>query len=86
MHVARLPLNLQDFAGSQPSQVCYKHIETVIERHCLSDVEQIDYNAKSSIDLSKWSININNTELLGEWLRQYVAYVIDVKTDVKKPS
>ncbi|KAL5251662.1 hypothetical protein ACHWQZ_G017140 [Mnemiopsis leidyi] len=48
------------------------------------DVEQVDYNAQSSIDLSKWSININNTELLGEWLRQYVAYVIDVTTDVKK--
>ena len=41
---------------------------------------------KSKINLSKWTIVINNTELLGEWLRQYVAYVITVKTDVRTVS
>lgn len=45
----------------------------------------MDFNLESNLDLSKWSVDINNTELLGEWLRQFVTYVIDVRTDVKRP-
>ena len=49
-------------------------------------MDAIDFNLSSNLDLSNWTVGISNTELQGEWIRQYVVYVIDVKTDTKKPG